>query len=59
MKTPEAWPSYPPTPSLPGQALFPRCCVEDFDELRTKVDGFFSSLPQKKAMLAYVTVELY
>jgi hypothetical protein len=40
----EASRSYPPTPSLPGQALFPTGYVEGLNEARTLLAGFFSIL---------------
>ena len=40
----EASPSYPPTPSLPGQALVPWRYVEVLNDARTPLAGFFSIL---------------
>ena len=40
----EASPSYPPTPSLPGQALVPWRYVEGLNDARTPLAGFFSIL---------------
>ena len=44
MSGPEASPSYPPTLSLPGQALFPMGYVEGLNEARTMLADFFSIL---------------
>ena len=40
----EASRSYPPTPSLPGQALFPMGYVEGLNDARTKPAAFFNIL---------------
>ena len=38
----EAWHSYPPTLSLPRQALFPWAYGEPLPDVRTKLADFFS-----------------